>query len=446
MSSTPGALALPGPAVRGFTHWRALTFWSLLIGYAAYYLCRPNLAAAAGFLATEEGIDTLAFGGIASIGTLSYAVGKFGAGPLAERLGGRRVFLIGLFGSAAVTGLIGLSSGAVLLAVLWGAGRLLQSVGWQGLVDVIPRWYERAKHGTAMGLISTSYQVGGAVAPLLLGALISAGFGWRALFVIPAMLLAAVGMLGSGGIVNRPEDRGLPALPLDAETGAQGDREPWAGRAAALLVRPAFLLALGTAFTLTLLRECFAIWMPKYFLDLGETADIALFKSTVFPIFGIVGSLAAGAASDRLAGGRRGPVMAVFLAGLIAALVGLAHVDALTQWLAPAVPGLGPGLVAFALVGAAGFFVFGPYSMIGGGVVALDFGGRQSAATAAGLLDGIGYLGASLAGVGVARVVATWGWSIAFDILAALAASAVFLTLPLWRRPQVRAAVRASSA
>ena len=39
------------------------------------------------------------------------------------------------------------------------------------------------------------------------------------------------------------------------------------------------------------------------------------------------------------------------------------------------------GAVAFVLVGAAGFFIFGPYSMVGGGVVALDFGGAQSAAT-----------------------------------------------------------------
>ena len=436
MNTTQAALALPARPRRGFARWRALTFWSLLFGYAAYYLCRPNLAASAGFLATDEGIDTLAFGSVASLGTLSYAAGKFAAGPLAERLGGRRVFLVGLFGSAIATALIGFSHGLVLLAVFWGAGRLLQSIGWQGLVNIVPRWHQKRRHGTAMGLISTSYQFGGTVAPLLLGALVAAGFGWRALFVIPALLLAAVGLLVAGGIVNRPEDKGLSGPDVDEKADAPASPpEPWARRAGALLGRPAFLMALGTAFVLTLLRECFNTWMPKYFLDLGETADVALFKSTVFPLLGILGSLVAGTLSDRLTGGRRGPVMALFLAGLLAALVGLAHVDWLVGVLAPFIPGLDAGAVAFVLVGAAGFFIFGPYSMVGGGVVALDFGGAQSAATAAGLLDGIGYLGASLAGIGVARVVAAWGWSTAFDMLAGLAAAAVILTVPLWRRP-----------
>ncbi len=435
MSTSPVALEWHADSRRSFVRWRTLTFWSLLVGYAAYYLCRPNLAASAGFLATEEGIDTMAFGSIASFGTLSYALGKFAAGPLAERFGGRRVFLVGLFGSAAVTALIGVSHGIILLAALWGAGRLLQSVGWQGLVSIIPRWHERSRYGTAMGLVSTSYQFGGAVAPLLLGGLVAAGFGWRALFVIPAAVLAAIGLVVAGGIVNRPEDRGL-AGPLPEEGLELPPKAPeaWTFRVWALLARPAFLMALGTAFVLTLLRECFNTWMPKYFLDRGEAMDVALFKSTVFPLLGILGSLVAGWLSDRLSGGRRGPIMALFLAGLLAALLGLAHVDGLVRALAPFAPGLQGGTVAFLLVGAAGFFVFGPYSMIGGGVVALDFGGTRSAATAAGLLDCVGYLGASMAGVGVARVVGAWGWSTAFDLLAGLAASAMVLTLPLWRR------------
>ena len=147
MSTPRVVLALPVDSRRAFVQWRTLTFWSLLVGYAAYYLCRPNLAASAGFLAREEGIDTLAFGSIASIGTLCYAAGKFAAGPLAERFGGRRVFLAGLFGSAVVTALVGVSHGIVMLTLFWGAGRLMQSVGWQGLVDIIPRWHDRSEHG-----------------------------------------------------------------------------------------------------------------------------------------------------------------------------------------------------------------------------------------------------------------------------------------------------------
>ena len=93
-----------------------------------------------------------------------------------------------------------------------------------------------------------------------------------------------------------------------------------------------------------------------------------------------------------------------------------------------------PATLAVPLTGLAGFCLLGPYSMVGGGVIALDFGGRHAAATAAGLLDGIGYLGASLAGVGVAAIVDHSGWAGAWNALAAMGALAVVLSVPLWRK------------
>lgn len=443
MSANP--LALQGPVPGGvprdasatFRRWQSRTFWGLMAGYAGFYLCRPNLSAAAGPMGAE-GFDTMAFGVVASLGTLSYAAGKFFAGPVTESLGGRRVFLWALYGSAAVTALAGLSTTIPMLALFWALGRLMQSFGWQGLVSIVPRWHPRERHGTVMGAFATSYQFGGVVAPLVLGGLASAGLPWRSFFTLPALMLAMVGLAVGRLIVERPADRGLAPLPAEPGSGQASPDEPetpaWQ-RVRALLSRPAYLVTLGTAFSLTLLRECFNTWMPKYFMDLGEPVDLAVFRSTVFPLVGIAGTLAAGWLSDRVAGGRRGPVMAAFLAGLVLALLGLAFLPAV----ASRFPDLSTATVAFVLVGLAGFCLLGPYSMVGGGVLALDFGGQRTAATAAGLLDGIGYLGAALAGVGVARVVQAWGWGTAFAMLAGLAAATILLTAPLWRaRPTAR--------
>ena len=85
-----------------------------------------------------------------------------------------------------------------------------------------------------------------------------------------------------------------------------------------------------------------------------------------------------------------------------------------------------------ALTGLTGFFILAPYSMVGGGVLALDAGGRRAAATAAGLLDGIGYLGATAAGYGIANVVGRTGWRGSFSAMAAAVSGCAVLALGLY--------------
>ena len=420
-------------ATAAFARARTRTFWGLLIGYGAFYLCRNNLSAAASLLDAGLHIDKARFGQIASAGTLCYAVGKVLAGPIADRIGGRRVFLVGLYVSAAANLALTLGGPIGVFVGLWSLSRLFQSLGWAGLVQIMPNWFPPAQYGTAMGAISTSYQLGGAVTPLLLAGLMLVTTGWQPLFAIPGLALIATGMLTQRWIAQRPSALGLADLHTEpSDTLATPQIEgpiAWHVPMRKLLSRPGFWIALGLSFSLTLIRETFGLWMPRYFADLGAANAAAVLKSTAFPILGLTGTLLAGWISDRFSGGRRGPVMAAMLLGLVASLVGLAHLQGLSAQL-----GLEPQTLALPLTGLVGFCLLGPYSMVGGGVVALDFGGKDAAATAAGLLDGVGYFGASLAGVGVAALVERAGWSGAWQALAALSGLSVILCIPLWNK------------
>ena len=138
---------------------------------------------------------------------------------------------------------------------------------------------------------------------------------------------------------------------------------------------------------------------------------------------------------DKRLRGNRGPVIAVMLLGLMLTLIGLTFAEQLAQFTQLHLgPALGRGTVGVTLVGLCGFFLFGPYSMVGGGVIALDYGGRTTAATAAGLLDSAGYLAATLAGFGVAQLVTSRGWSFTFLSMAGLTAVALVLCLLVWNR------------
>jgi sugar phosphate permease len=426
---------------KSFAYHRNATFVSLLVGYASYYLCRQNLSAAYGPMRDALGIDTVQFGWISSFGTLLYAIGKVSTGSWADsKRGGRAVFFLGLFCSAVFSVIFGLGSGIAFFLAIWGLNRFFQSMGWGGLVNVMARWFPSENYGTAMGFMAISYQFGGVLASLYAGLILSLGGGWRSLFFIPGITLAVVGLVAWHFIINSPADVGY-ALPVHAPT--EGDKPAAAGNVASdenttylqrfgLLLRDrAFLLMLALSFILTFLRECFNTWMPAFFSEMGASASVAAFKSAIFPLLGCAGTLFAGWFSDKYLSGRRGPVMAGLMVFLVISLLALGHLETVASAV-----GLERSTAAMVLVGVVGFFLLGPYSLVGG-VVALDFGGRRTAGTAAGLLDGIGYLAATLSGVGIAKVLVQSGWGMAYSAMAFLTVVAILLCGLLWQvRPR----------
>jgi MFS transporter, OPA family, glycerol-3-phosphate transporter len=89
---------------------------------------------------------------------------------------------------------------------------------------------------------------------------------------------------------------------------------------------------------------------------------------------------------------------------------------------------LAASLWAIALVA---FSLLGPYSLLAG-AVAMDFGGRRGSATAAGLIDTAGYVGAVYSGYAVGDVVEDAGWSAAFGSLAIVATASLMAAAAYW--------------
>ncbi len=82
------------------------------------------------------------------------------------------------------------------------------------------------------------------------------------------------------------------------------------------------------------------------------------------------------------------------------------------------------------LVGAAGLLVYGPFSLLSG-VLAIETGGAGLAATAAGIIDGVGYLSAILAGAALGRLLDIGGYPLGFRVLAVITGASAVLALGL---------------
>jgi OPA family glycerol-3-phosphate transporter-like MFS transporter len=415
------------------TRWQTVTVVTLFVGYAAYYLCRSNLSVATPLLLEEFAgqLKKKDIGGVASIGIILYAVGKFVNGPLADYFGGRRLFLLGMAGSVVCTVLFGMASGLLLFTLTWAANRYLQSMGWGALVNVSSRWFPVAIQGTIMGILVMSYLLGDALGRLYLGTFIQIGVGWRSLFFIAAGTLAAVAVAGIFTLKAGPGDVGEAEAAANPDNvfGAAGN-SPTPGSLTQLL------LPLLTDFTfwliclmsvgLTLIRETFNFWTPTYLVEVAKMSKgTAAQCSMLFPLVGAGSALLGGLATDRL-GGRHGRIVVPSLVAL-AASTGLLSIIQLD----------GRPYLALSLLATVGLFMMAPYSFLTG-VMALDLGGKRGSATAAGLIDSAGYLTGALSGYGIGALADNWGWSAAFASLAATAGLTAIVGTVYWVQQEIR--------
>jgi sugar phosphate permease len=394
--------------------WRVVG--ALVLGYIGVYLCRKNLSVAVPLLQEAFGATKAEVGRIASVGTLAYAAGKWLNGPLVDRLGGRRSFLISLL-SVALFGAAGaFSPGLGVLALMYGANRYVGSASWGAMLKLVPSWFRARATGTAVGVLSLSYLGGGALATLLARQILGYGGGYRAVMGVPSIFLAAIlavcfFMVRAGPRGDAGESKGAP----------KEEQAALATALAALFRQRQFLVTCALSFTLTLMRESFNTWSVDFLVSIqaGKPSVMtAALQSTGFDLAGFPSILAAGVAYDRMRPERRPWLMAGCLALL-----------ALVVALLPGVAARSTGGAA-ALVALVGLLVYGPYSLLAG-ALAVESGGKAAAATAAGIIDGVGYVAGALAGVVLGKILDVGGYTLGFHLLAGVTVISAAIALSL---------------
>jgi OPA family glycerol-3-phosphate transporter-like MFS transporter len=296
-----------------------------------------------------------------------------------------------------------------------------------------------------MAVLSLSYLFGDAAARETMALLLGAGMGWRGIFFTGAGLLTLLLIANLLLLRETPQERGLPgpvtnplnvyAVEEATKSGKAEAKRPGLGSILKPLLASRFfwmvcLLSLGT----TLLRETFNLWTPTYFAEyVGLTNAQAASRSALFPLFGGISVLVAGFLSDRLGLNGRSLVLFGGLTSTTACLFMLGQIPMHTN---PWIP--------VALVTLVGFMLIGPYSYLAG-AMSMDFGGEKGSATAAGIIDGVGYLAGVLSGDTMARITVNYGWRRAFIALAVicLLTAAVALVLAISQRREAQVRLRA---
>jgi len=388
---------------------RAQVFALTWVSYASYYLCRKGLAVSKERLSTELGLSLDALAAIDTGYLAAYAGGMIASGLICDVSGPRRLIGAGMVVSAAATAAFGACSTSAAFAIAFTVNGLAQSTGWPGNVKAMTPWFAPSERGRVMGLWATCYQLGGLIATALATWLL-AHHGWRAAFVVPAIWTGAIGVAVLL-LLREP-----PPAPVERRR-----FRPRLESLRALASPRAWNLGLAY-FCLKLIRYSLLFWLPLYLhRALGYKEASAGYQSLSFELGGAAGALVTGVWSDRVSA-RRGIVMVAMAIGLALSLALYINVAAL---------GAAANFAGLALVG---FMLFGPDALVSS-TAAQDLGGVEAAGTAAGIINGVGSIGAILQGTLTTVIVARYGWPALFRVFIGLASCCALVLVPVaWRR------------
>ncbi|MBW2981154.1 MFS transporter [Candidatus Woesearchaeota archaeon] len=407
-----------------FAYWRKRILFTTWITYALFYFGRVNMSIAIPGIIEEFGISKTAIGVVLTALFTMYAVGQFINGQLGDKFGAKKIVSLGILASAIINIIFGFTNGILAsMILLWGINGYVQSMGWAPTVKTVANWFPRQLRGRASGILGSSYIIGSAGSWALSGFLVGL-LGWRWAFWVPGLILVLGGIHNFIRVRNAPEEAGLPTLE-DHEKGLKESKAKsdyhlgFLHTIKSVLTRKRIWAAAFALFGLNIVRYGFLSWAPTFFFEVqGATISTAAYKAMIIPLAGSLGAICAGWMSDKVFKSRRAPIAMIML--ILLAVCSLIY---------PILPA-GRWMLSLVFLAAIGFLTYGPHVMIVASMP-MDFGTRKAAASATGFIDGWGYIGAALTGVGTGFLIDNFGWhySFYFWILGALGAAAIMAVL-----------------
>lgn len=420
----PASLSPDSPAVAAkFRYWQTRTLIAAMFGYAAFYFVRKNLSIAMPAMQEDLHIAKSDLGLFLTLHGLLYGVSKFVNGLWGDRANARYFMVAGLLLSVGANVVFGLSSTVLLFGIAWMANGWVQGMGFPPCCRLMTHWFPPEKLATKMSIWNTSHSIGAWIAVVFCGYIV--GCGWRWCFFAPAILCTLAGGILFLLLRDTPSSVGLPEIKVagaandsHAEDKSSVEYKTFVRRH--VFGNPHIWWISFANFFVYILRFAVLDWGPTLLKEMkGFSLQHAGWMVAGFEVAGLAGMLLAGWATDRFFGGR-GPRVCVFcMIGACAAMTAF--------WKIPA----DSTIASAALLGLAGFFIYGPQALIG--ITAANLATKRAAATAAGLTGLFGYASTLVSGWGLGLLVQRAGWNTAFGALLAIGAVGTFMFLLSWR-------------
>uniref|UniRef100_H2YK13 Sugar phosphate exchanger 3 n=1 Tax=Ciona savignyi TaxID=51511 RepID=H2YK13_CIOSA len=404
------------------------------------------------------------FGDLDSAFLLTYAIGMFFSGMIAERVSLRYFLSIGMILCGIFTSMFGLGYfGGIHSLAFYLVSQVLngltQTSGWPGVVTCVGNWFGKQRRGLIMGIWNSHTSFGNILGSVI--ASIFVGYSWGLSFIVPGIIIATMGVICFLLMVDRnnlnvdittlycpthgvaphilvqtytvifstfmsdPDDMNLvnhdssqikyQSLPKSEV----GTIKP-IGFIGALRIPGVIEFSLCLLFA-KLVSYTFLFWLPFYLKSTSSlNATMAGLMSTLFDIGGIFGGITAGLLSDH--SGACATTCSLML------LVGAGMMYLFNTYASVSTT------VSITLLIITGAFVNGPYALITTAVSAdlgtheVLKGNAKALSTVTAIIDGTGSIGAAI-GPYLTGVISKTGWKSVFYMLIAANFSAMIVRL-----------------
>ncbi len=371
--------------------WEMIVLAGMYLGYAALILCRSTVVNAGPSILDDPslGITKTAWGDVLGWGTAGLLSGKLVNGVLADRFGGRKIFILSLALCMLATGIFGTMSGVGFFSIAFFFALFAKSAGWPAMANLIGVWYPANWRGRIWGILSSSSRFGSVFSTLVIGSLFLV-MSWQSVIGIAVALAGGVLIFLFLMLKQSPTDVDLEDRPTsDGDDSTQPHHLDHASLGEALLdfaKSPRVWLICASIMSLAVLME-FQSFIGIYLQETFHLQPgIAVMTSSAFPIGCLISVLLGGFAFDLLNKKRRifilGGLM-IMAIGCIVMLLVLPGLD-LTENISLAV-----SLLSILVFGVA----IAPCYYIPMSVFSIDYGGKHCGVLV-GIIDAMGYLAA----------------------------------------------------
>jgi len=273
----------------------AVFLWTSVVGMTALEIAPASVLT---IVAADLGIDATGVSWLVSVFLLGMVVASLPTGVVLDRLDNRHAILVvaGLFLLATVWSTRAAAAGDLpsLVAARFASG-VADVVVWTAAINVVGAAFGPGRQGTSIGFITTGIPAGFAVAHVTMPLLADA-VGWERSLLVYGVL--TFGSAAAFWLYSRKL-----RLRTNFET-------PSRGEVGAVLRNPFVWAVAVMAFAAFSLNMFFNNWLPTYLVEeFGVGVAAGGLFAAAFPAVGAVARFFSGAASDRLFGGHRRPIV-----------------------------------------------------------------------------------------------------------------------------------------
>ncbi len=440
---------------RKYRHFQWRLFYSLYIGYVVSYIGRKNLSFAAPWIAEHFDLSKTEFSLFFTTFYVTYGIGKFVNGVLADKSNVRTFFSTALVLAAmslfcfALSASFSFLSIAVIMGILnfwWAANSWFQSMTFPPIAKTMTYWFPKKTRGVKWSLISTSHQVGTFLAIPIASVGVDL-IGWQSAFYIPGAITLLTGLWLFNRLRDKPATLGLPEVETynnlteeekidyldnlsnddiekikvendtdEKEEVAKPKMSHWEIFKKYILFNPiVWILAISYMFVYVV-RTATEDWLTFFFKEArGNTKLQISAKLSSLTLVGALGTISSGFLSDKFFKGKRNPINILFLFGLLGSLLVFLFTTPKYE------------VLDFVSVPLIGFFTAGLQNLVG--LYIVEICAKDVSSAVNGFAGSFSYLGAFLAGQGTGYIADkfTWNGAVIYWVLATVIAILLYL-------------------